>query len=135
VTDAGPGGERIAELLASEVEGRTDGSLGRLAVTDADEVPDDPPPDGALAYRIAVDVGGSGASDRSADHDGSPLADVLVHADRVRLAGLDASGAARGAGLPTRREGGRVVATVGSGAAVKRALDAVREAAGSIERR
>lgn len=45
---------RIAQLLASEVTGRSRGSLGRLTVVDAD--PDaEPSPGGTLAYRLALD--------------------------------------------------------------------------------
>jgi hypothetical protein len=61
---------RIAQLLASEVTGRSAGPLGRLAVIDA--VPDaTPSADGALAYRLAldqaVDAGGKSPPPRTSE--------------------------------------------------------------------
>jgi len=45
---------RVAELLASELDGRERGAYARLAVVDAD--PDaEPAPDGPAAYGVAVD--------------------------------------------------------------------------------
>lgn len=63
-------GTRIAQLLASEVDGRTDGALAALAVTEAN--PDvEPTADGAFAYAITAD------SER--------LAGVYVHPDRAHV--------------------------------------------------
>lgn len=113
-------GRRIAELLASELHGRADGPLGRVAVTDAD--PDVAPSvDGALAYRVTVD--------------GEPGGAVYVHPERVRLelarGAAAAAEAARGPDLharPKAVEPPRTLLFVESGAAVKRAADAVEAA-------
>ena len=54
VEDRVTDGERVAQLLASELSGRSDGELDRFSVVDAD--PDaEPTPEGTVAYRIAVD--------------------------------------------------------------------------------
>jgi hypothetical protein len=110
-------GERIAELLASELHGRADGALARVAVVDAvEEVR--PTPDGAVAYRVAVD--------------GDALASVHVHPDRVHLAfeahQEAAVEAAEERDLRVRPRATRPPATlvfVESGAAVKAAADVV----------
>jgi hypothetical protein len=66
-------GRRIAELLASELDGLGD-ALEMVAITDADrEVT--PTPDGARAYRVTM---------RSEDQD-CELADVFVQPDRARV--------------------------------------------------
>lgn len=66
-------GVRIAQLLASEIDG-DEGRLRDLAVTDAD--PDvEPTTDGALAYAIEATVGS----------DATALAEVYVQPDRVRV--------------------------------------------------
>lgn len=63
-------GGRIAWLLASEIDGRDDGELSRLAVIDAK--PDvEPTDDGAFAYGIEAD--------------GERLAELYLQPDRVRL--------------------------------------------------
>jgi hypothetical protein len=83
-------GTRIAQLLASEIEGGS-GHLDGLAVVDAE--PDvEPTTDGALAFAVAR---GSGASDGDeatddAASDGARvdperLVEVFVHPDRVRV--------------------------------------------------
>jgi hypothetical protein len=73
-------GKRIAQLLASEIEGNG-GTLAALAVSDAD--PDvEPTDDGALAYTVRDE----GTDDR--------LAEVYVQQDRARvefLVGQDAA--------------------------------------------
>ena len=107
-------GKRIAQLLASEVTGRTDGPLGRLAVTNAD--PDvEPSVDGALAYEI--------------ERDGEPFATVSVQSDRARIdlcTGIEAAvEVAECEGLrirPKAVEPPQVLLFVESGAAVKRAV-------------
>jgi hypothetical protein len=114
-------GTRIAQLLASELDGREDGRFAALALAEADpEV--EPTTDGAFAY--AVDV--------EREDDAERLADVYVHPDRVRLefvAGVErAAERASEAGLrvrPKATEPPRTLAFVESGAAVKRAADVV----------
>lgn len=68
-------GVRIAQLVASEIEGN-EGRLRDLTVTDAD--PDvEPTTDGALAYAVRR---GEGAGNGE-----SPLAEVYVQPDRARV--------------------------------------------------
>jgi hypothetical protein len=119
VEDRITGGRRIAQLLASELDGRSDGPLGAVAVVDADpEV--DPAPEGAHAYGVTVR--------------GEHAASVFVHPDSVRLVvATNAETAARVAddrGLGTNRGSGAdgVGIIVEDGAAVKRAVDAVTAA-------
>jgi hypothetical protein len=110
-------GRRIAELLASELHGREDGALHRVAVVDPVEDVE-PTVDGALAYRIAAD--------------GEALASVLVQPDRIHLSferGQDrAADAAEERGLRVRPKATRPPQTlvfVESGAEVKRAAAVV----------
>jgi len=118
-------GRRIAQLLASELDGREDGALARVAVTDAD--PDvEPSADGALAYRLTV-------TDRAAD--AGPLGAAYVHPDRVRVELRTGPAAAADAGAeaglhvrPKPAEPPRTLLFVESGAEVKRAADAVAAA-------
>jgi len=107
-------GRRIGELLASELDGRTTGPLGAVAVVDAD--PDaTPSPEGTVAYGIAAE--------------GARIGTAVLFPDRVELrvtAGADSAvRAATQAGLPARRDGDDATLRVESGAAVKRAVDAV----------
>lgn len=107
-------GKRIAQLLASEVTGRTDGPVGNLAVTDAD--PDvEPTVDGGRAYAI--------------ERDGEPFAEVFVQPDRIRVElqeGIEAAvQTAEQRGLrvrPKAVEPPRTLVFVESGAEVKRAV-------------
>jgi hypothetical protein len=131
-------GVRIAELLSSELHGRTDGVLAHVAVTDA--VPDlEPTADGVRAYDVVwsrerlvaepeqdvavleVDVEVT---------DGEPLASVYAHPERARVefaTGVDvAAAAADGTRLRVRPKATappRTLAFVESGAAVKDAAD------------
>lgn len=114
-------GRRIAELLASELTGRADGPLGRLAVVDARDV-ECVPGTGAFAYGV--------------DADGDRLAAVYVHPERIRIEverGVeDAVAAAAERDLPVRPVAStppRAVVFVESGAAVKRASDVLASAA------
>ncbi len=108
-------GKRIAQLLASEIDGREDSGLDLLALADAD--PDvEPTADGALAYRIV--------------REGEPFAEVFVQPDRIRIecraASDRAASAAREVGIrvrPKAVEPPRTLVFVESGAAVKRATD------------
>lgn len=100
-------GERIAQLLASELSGLAVGSLADVTVTDAN--PDaSPAPSGTLAYALAIE--------------GERAGEVYMYPHRVRIE-LDppADGGDAPGGEPDRY-------TVDSGAAVKRTVDAVREA-------
>ncbi|AUV83036.1 hypothetical protein C2R22_16435 [Salinigranum rubrum] len=73
-------GKRIAELLASELDGLGD-SLAGVAITDADrEVT--PTPEGAHAYRVTLRGEHGGTDTRTEDRD---LAVVFVHPDRARV--------------------------------------------------
>lgn len=117
-------GRRIAELLSSELHGREDGALGRVAVVDAVEDVQ-PTADGALGYRVAAD--------------GEAIADVHVHPDRVHLAfsaGRDvAASAAAEADLRVRPKATTPPATlvfVEYGAAVKAAADVVAAVVRSV---
>lgn len=116
-------GRRIAELLSSELHGREDGELARVAVVDVVEDVQ-PTAGGALAYRVAVD--------------GDPLAAAHVHPDRVHLAFAAAREAAAEAAAdadlrvrPTATKPPRVLVFVESGAEVKRAADVVAAAVSS----
>lgn len=85
-------GIRIAHLLASELDGREDGGLDRLAVTNVD--PDvEPATEGAHAFDVT--------------HDGSPLSSVFVHTDRISLTVADS----RDVALETARAVGLQVDT------------------------
>ena len=115
-------GKRIAQLLASEVDGREDGILDRLAVVDPD--PDvEGSPDGERAYRIA--------------RDDDPVATVFVHEDRTRIEfreGVDAAAeTGSDVGLrvrPKAVEPPRTLVFVENGAEVKRAVDVIQQAFG-----
>ena len=105
-------GRRIAQLLASELDGRSDGPLDRVAVVNAD--PDaDPTAAGARAYDIAVE--------------GSTVASVVVHAEGARIVvseGIDGLlKVADARGLRTGDDEPAVV--VEDGAAVKLAVSAL----------
>lgn len=63
-------GRRVAELLASELDGREDPPFGRVAVTDADRDVE-PSPDGDRAYDIS--------------HDDVVIGRVYLQANRVRV--------------------------------------------------
>jgi hypothetical protein len=117
-------GRRIAQLLASEIEGHEEFGL---AVVDADrEV--EPTPDGALAYRVArVDEG-----------DGDAVAAVYVQPDRARIefgvAQEAVANAAEAAGLRARPKAvhpPRTLVFVEDGAEVKRAVAAFEAASQS----
>lgn len=134
-------GTRIAQLLASELDGREDGGLEAVSVVDADRDVE-PTVAGARAYDVVVSAGVDederpGADHEENDDDTERLAQVFVHPDRARLTlevdpelleagaadvGLevvaesdDASGADLGPSV-----------LVDSGAAVKRATDVVQ---------
>jgi len=107
-------GVRIAQLLSSELDGREDGALDRLAVTNADRSVE-ASPDGERAYDV--------------ERDGEAFARAFVHEDRVRLE-LEAADEAiaahtKGEDLRVASEDSGTALVVESGAAVKRAIDAL----------
>lgn len=152
VRDRVTDGTRIAQLLSSEIHGRTSGPLGRLAVVEAD--PDAEPSEfGTFAYGVDLTADGDEAtdgadrgehatpadSDECADPLNRRLADAYVHPDRVHLAfrmGVDAAvDAGAEAGLRTRPkavEPPRTLVFVGSGAEVKRATDVLERVVVSL---
>ncbi|AGB39233.1 hypothetical protein [Natronococcus occultus] len=110
-------GRRIAELLASELDGREDGALAAVAVVDADRDVE-PSADGARAYDVV-------AND-------DPLATAFVHPDRLRLEfergqerAADAAAERELRVRPKATTPPRTLVFVESGAAVKRASDVV----------
>jgi hypothetical protein len=123
-------GVRIAQLLASEVEGGV-GVLDACRVTDADRDVD-PTPDGALAYRIRIDDSGSAVvanSDSDTTDQTDLVAEVFVQPDRARVefvrAPDRAADAADGEGLRVRPKAVRPPRTLvflPDGASVKRLL-------------
>lgn len=127
VEDRVTDGVRIGELLASEIEGRADGPLGALAVTNAD--PDvEPHVDGARAYDVV--------RDRTDDR----VATVNVHEDRIHLAVGAAQEAAHEAATaadlrtrPKATQPPQTLVFVESGAEVKRATDVLAAVERTIE--
>jgi len=117
-------GRRIAQLFASELDGRSDGTLDDVAVTNAD--PDvEPHPDGAHAYDVTVE--------------GAPVASVLVSSDSARLvlststeAVLEETGF-RGLRTVQEPNRGEALIAVEHAAAVKRAVDALMAAVGETD--
>ncbi|MFC4988133.1 MULTISPECIES: hypothetical protein [Saliphagus] len=110
-------GRRIAQLLASEIEGHEGGELGALSVVDA--APD--AAGGARAYDVADGEG--------------VLARVFVGEEEARLEFARGDEAVRSATFGDRddivvhTDGERTVLEVGSGAAVKPATRALAAAA------
>lgn len=94
-------GRRIAQLLASELDGRSDGPLAGVAVVDAH--PDvEPAPGGAHAYDVV-----------SGD---TTVASVLLHSDGVRVTvSVNADAAAVAADAPGLRTERCVVGGGGEG--------------------
>ncbi len=118
-------GRRIAELLASELDGRDDGVLDRATVTNADRDVE-PTADGARAYDVTVDE--------------ERIARAFVYDERMRLEfEADQEQAAETAdrlGLrvrPKAVEPPRTLVFVESGADVKRASDVVQAVVRSID--
>jgi hypothetical protein len=98
-------GKRIAQLLASELTGLETGPLGAVAVTDADPEAE-PASGGTVAYRVTVE--------------GEAVGAVVMYPGRV-VVDLGGEGSA---GVERTTDDELVVE---SGAAVKRAVDVVRE--------
>ncbi|MFB6210076.1 MAG: hypothetical protein ABEI76_00915 [Halobacteriales archaeon] len=121
VEDRVTDGKRIAQLLASELDGREDGDLHRIAVDGAD--PDaEPTPTGTRAYEIMAD--------------GAPIATVCIQPDRARIEfshgverALEAATDRELTVRPTATDPPRTLVFVGDGAEVKRAVAVVVAAA------
>lgn len=140
VGDTVTDGVRIAELLSSELHGRTDGVLANVAVANADRDVE-PSVDGEHAYDVVYaesplvgepdrDVEVLEVGDGAASEAGELLASVFVQPDRVRVefaVEADvAAAAAAGTRLRVRPKASRPPRTlvfVESGAAVKAAAD------------
>jgi len=109
-------GERIAQLLASELSGLETGPLADLTVVDADPEAS-PTESGTVAYAVAFD--------------GERVGEVRMYPERVRVALATPAGRFPDVDLDVETAGedaaGDVVVIVDSGATVKRAVDAVRE--------
>lgn len=118
-------GERIAELLASELTGVSAGSMDRLSVVDAD--PDaTPAAEGTFAYRVAVDGDAVATVSIYPDHarvavDRSSVADRSIVVDRSE------EEAAIGPGISVERSETTVTLRIEYAAAVKRASDLLVE--------
>ena len=143
VEDSVADGRRIAELLASEVDGRVDGVLDGLAVVNPDRSVEGTP-DGERAYDVERAVEGSWEDARTRhapdESRGELLAEVYVHEDRARIEfreGRDAAAeAASERGLrvrPKAVEPPKTLVFVESGAEVKRAVDAVEAAVEALD--
>lgn len=106
-------GERIAQLLASELSGLAVGPLADVTVTDAN-TDATPTASGTLAYALT--------------REGDRVGEVYMYPDRVRIELEPADSRRPDGDLDGEGESDadRTVA-VESGAAVKRAVDAVRE--------
>lgn len=135
-------GRRIAELLASELDGLGD-DLAGVAVTDVDPAVE-PTPGGARAYRVTARADGAGAGGWSGDADSAEdaddgeggngadstvLASVFVQPDRARVEFLVAQDVAAAAGdenglrvRPKAVRPPRTLVFVEDGAEVKRAV-------------
>ncbi|ELY95702.1 hypothetical protein C483_01114 [Natrialba hulunbeirensis JCM 10989] len=132
-------GTRIAQLLSSELDGREDGGLEYLAVTNADRDVE-PTADGTRAYDVTMTRAVDTAAGESGDDDTTLLAQVFVQPDRARLeftAGQDgAAEAAAEADLrvrPKATQPPRTLVFVESGAEVKRATDVVQAVLSAVQ--
>jgi hypothetical protein len=135
VTSRVEDGERIGELLASEVTGSERSPLGRVTVVDAREAAE-PSPGGTFAYGLALDAEAVDGDGIDGSGDGPVrLVDAFLLPDRVRLdvrAGREA--------LPpdddrlTVRGGDPPAVFVASGGAVKPAVDLVATLVRAVDR-
>jgi len=119
-------GRRIAELLASEIDGRDDDELAVLSVTDADRDAE-PAVGGTQAYTIEAD-------------DGTRIARVFLHPERIHIefdGGQDvAIEAAARESLRTRPKATtppKTLVFLERGADVKRGVRVVQAAVGALE--
>lgn len=113
-------GRRIAQLLASELDGRTDRGLEHVAVSEADPAVE-PTEEGARAFDVT--------------RSGDVLARVLVQPEQALVtfpsltAPVEAAAAERGLELePEHSSGAAVTVVVPDGAAVKRVVPVIRAA-------
>jgi hypothetical protein len=120
VEDRTTDGRRIAELLASELDGREDGVLHAVSIVDPDRDVE-PSAEGGRAYDVLF------------DGDDGPFARAFIHSDRLRLEferGQDAATeAAEDVGLRVRPKATtppKTLVFVEDGAQVKRATDVVQ---------
>lgn len=137
-------GERIGQLLSSEVHGHERGSLGRLCVVDA-ETGVDPTAAGAFAYAVALEsdrdeaADGADTADAGDGNERRRIAEVYLHPDRAHVEfreGVDrAVESAESEGLrvrPKAVEPPRTLVFVENGAEVKAALRVVRAVADGL---
>ncbi|MEY7849489.1 hypothetical protein AB7C87_09880 [Natrarchaeobius sp. A-rgal3] len=142
-------GKRIAQLLASELDGREDDGLEAVAVTDADRDVE-ATVDGARAYEVSLlsrtDAATPAGGDDGTDDDGGDapaskrIARVFVHESRARLefsVGQDvAAQTAEERDLrvrPKATEPPQTLVFVESGAAVKRATNVVQSVVARVQ--
>lgn len=112
VEDTVTDGKRIAQLLASELTGLDEGALAALSVTEAN--PDAVPTDaGATAYTIV-------------DGDDEALAVVTMYPEYATVSFQRAVAWPEGQQRPDLLDESDSTLVVSSGAAVKRAVDAIR---------
>lgn len=118
-------GTRIAQLLASELDGRDDGLLASLSVVEANHDVE-PTAEGAFAYAIELEQGET--------TDDGRLAEVYVHPDRAHVelaASEEVVEVAEDEGLRVRPKAThppKTLVFVESGAEVKRAVSVVERA-------
>ena len=136
-------GVRIAQLLSSELDGRTDGGLARLTVANPDRTVE-----GTVAGERAYDVYRDVPTEDSRTEPpreraaaGSLLAQVFVHEDRVRIEFREGVNAAAAAATEASRlrvrpkavEPPRTLVFVGDGVGVKRVVPVFEAALGDVE--
>lgn len=113
-------GRRVAQLLASELSGLETGPLADVAVVDADRDVE-PTPEGARAYDVAL-------GDEPTDDDRVATVTVTPQTARVEFAPEhDAVAPADRDDVHLETDDGGAVLVIESGAAVKSAVDALRE--------
>lgn len=76
-------GTRIAQLLASELDGREDGGLEAVGVVNADRDVE-ATPSGTRAYDVVVSAGAD-ESERDEPDDAERIGQVFVHPDRASV--------------------------------------------------
>jgi hypothetical protein len=114
-------GKRIGQLLSSEIHGHERGTLGKLAVVDAEKGVE-PTADGAFAYAVELENGGGGR-----------IASAYVQPDRLRLefevgaeTALSAADRVGVRARPKAVEPPRTIVFVENGGEVKTVLGVIR---------